>query len=459
MRIIPTLPVVPSGGFTRASTGSYFDRAGALQTAAVDTPRFDHDPVTHAAEGLLLEAAATNVLLNSAALSTQGCAVTAQPYVLSFYGTGSITLSGAASGVLVGTGAFPARVQLAFTATVGTLTLTVAGSALMAQLEASSTAQASSYIATTGAPATRAADVLTASYLTNVAVPTTTGSNPDPALAHNPATAYTVGNQVYLLSTRRRYQSRTAHTNKDPALALPNAPSADWADIGALNAYSAIDLYRNAPTCNAESVVLVFKLGRRSNSVGMAGVLGSTARVKVFEGTQLTFASASAMTYRETLTWYEYVHGEFKFRSKFARFNLPPITAGIVQVIVDRPGLEAMLGGTGLGMSEFVGKTLSQAEVDSLNFSRINRDAFGTADLVPSRSIPKFSVVVHVEKTRLGRVLRLRDELNAVPAFYYGLDDLSDPNAEALALLGIYRTFKPVLANNSASFQLDAEEI
>jgi hypothetical protein len=57
-----------SGGtFSRASIGTYFDSSGTLQTASSGTPRFDHDPVTHAPKGILIEEARTNVLLNSGA--------------------------------------------------------------------------------------------------------------------------------------------------------------------------------------------------------------------------------------------------------------------------------------------------------------------------------------------------------------------------------------------------------
>ena len=144
--------------FTRASIGTYFDVAGVLQTATANTPRWDYDPVTHVLRGLLIEEQRINVLLNSATLGTQSVAVTAQAYTLSFYGTGTVTLSGVSTaGPLVGTGAFPTRVALAFTPTAGTLTLTVTGSVLNAQLEAG--AFATSYIPTTAAAVTRSADV------------------------------------------------------------------------------------------------------------------------------------------------------------------------------------------------------------------------------------------------------------------------------------------------------------
>jgi hypothetical protein len=56
----------PSITFTRASDATYFDADGVLQTAANDTPRFDHDPATGASRGLLIEEARTNLLERSA---------------------------------------------------------------------------------------------------------------------------------------------------------------------------------------------------------------------------------------------------------------------------------------------------------------------------------------------------------------------------------------------------------
>ena len=148
-----TLP--PNVVFTRASTATYFDASGALQTAATNAPRWDYDPATLALRGVLMESGKTNLVLNSAALVTQGVAVTAQVYTLSFQGPGSVAMSGAFAGTLPGV-APPGRAAVTFTPAAGTLTLTVTGSVLNAQLEAGGFA--SSYIPTTGASATRAAE-------------------------------------------------------------------------------------------------------------------------------------------------------------------------------------------------------------------------------------------------------------------------------------------------------------
>ena len=55
----------PQITFTRASTATYFDATGTLQSAAIDTPRFDYDPATLAARGFLIEEQRTNLVLQS----------------------------------------------------------------------------------------------------------------------------------------------------------------------------------------------------------------------------------------------------------------------------------------------------------------------------------------------------------------------------------------------------------
>lgn len=55
--------------FTRASTATYFNSAGVMQTAAINVPRFDYNPSTLSARGLLMEEGRTNYAYSSGNLA------------------------------------------------------------------------------------------------------------------------------------------------------------------------------------------------------------------------------------------------------------------------------------------------------------------------------------------------------------------------------------------------------
>lgn len=61
---------LPAGAtFSRASIGTRYNASGVLVTETTNAPRFDHDPVTLAPLGLLIEPAATNLCLQSSDLT------------------------------------------------------------------------------------------------------------------------------------------------------------------------------------------------------------------------------------------------------------------------------------------------------------------------------------------------------------------------------------------------------
>lgn len=133
----------------RKTTATRINEYGVREVVSANKVRIDY---SNGKPCFLIEPQRTNLVYPSNIATTQVRAVTAVLHTLSFYGTGSVTLSGAFSGSLVGTSASN-RVSLTFTPTAGDLTLTVSGTVTDWQLEAGS--NATSYIPTVTGSVTR----------------------------------------------------------------------------------------------------------------------------------------------------------------------------------------------------------------------------------------------------------------------------------------------------------------
>lgn len=136
----------------RNTSATRIDENSNIVNVPANVARIDY---SNGSPAILVEPQRTNLVYPSDIATTQVIAVTAQVYTLSFYGTGTVTLSGAFSGSLAGTG-INNRVSLTFTPTAGNLTLTVSGSVTNWQLEAGS--NATSLIKTVSGSVTRNSD-------------------------------------------------------------------------------------------------------------------------------------------------------------------------------------------------------------------------------------------------------------------------------------------------------------
>jgi hypothetical protein len=117
----------------------------------------DHNPSTLAALGLRSEPQRTNLFLANLAPATQTIAVASgTTYTVSFYGTGSIVLSGAATHTMAG--AAGVRTQYSFTAGSTSLTATVSGLSATSYAQTEANPFATSPILTYGAAVTVPAD-------------------------------------------------------------------------------------------------------------------------------------------------------------------------------------------------------------------------------------------------------------------------------------------------------------
>jgi len=149
---------------TRSGPASYIGSDGQMKIAQVNEPRFDFDPVTLECKGLLCEVSRKNFVIQSAVGVSQGpIALTSGNYTLSFYGTGTVTLTGAASASITGSGAYPTRTTLLFTATTGNISVLVTGTVQYLQIESGTFATSWIPTGAFGSANTRAQDLIESS--------------------------------------------------------------------------------------------------------------------------------------------------------------------------------------------------------------------------------------------------------------------------------------------------------
>jgi len=110
--------------FTRSSTATFVGSNGLIQTAAIDAPRFDFDPVTLAPKGFLIETGRTNLLLYSAEFDNAGWSKTNSTITANATTAPDGTLTGdkhvPALAATIGVGASETRVFQSPSATSGT---------------------------------------------------------------------------------------------------------------------------------------------------------------------------------------------------------------------------------------------------------------------------------------------------------------------------------------------------
>lgn len=272
-------------------------------------------------------------------------------------------------------------------------------------------------------------------------------------------TTYALGDKVILTSTHKVYESvQAANTGNDPTSETGAVP-VWWLDLGFTNRWKMFDLFRNTQTTAATYIEVTVQPGVRIDSVALVGLAGDTATITMVSDSVVVYEKTVSLTIRQTSSWYDYFFESFGVLPAIAQFDLPPFTNATITVRIDGY-LGVACGSIVFGKSEYIGQVELQAVSDALNFSVVERDEFGNSTLVPRKSIPKTNQTVLAEKIDTNRLILLRNDLNAKPAVWSGLDDSTDNYFNALLILGYYRQFLISLEYPQHTLvQLELEEI
>ena len=288
----------------------------------------------------------------------------------------------------------------------------------------------------------------------------TTASEPAAGeTAWNSGTTYNQGDVVISTTTHRQYISlQGSNLNKDPTSA---ANAAWWSDNGPTNRWAMFDLERNTGTTMASPLTVVLTPGQRVDALGLVGVVADTVSITVTVSGSPVYSYTANLLNRLTVGWYTYFFGAFRYRSAAALFDIPPYSNPVITVTLTRASGSVTCGGLLIGKGVYMGRTLHDAVREGENFSKIERDDFGTlSTLSPRRTVPRVTTKLRCPKSLVPTILALIDTLNAVPALWSGLDDQDSGYFEPLLLLGVYKVLSIDMDQpEEALITLELEEI
>jgi hypothetical protein len=273
---------------------------------------------------------------------------------------------------------------------------------------------------------------------------------------------YALGATVISTTTHRVYESLQAANTGNPLPVPPETQTDWWIETGVTNRWASLDSARNTQSVGASPMVVVIAPGARINSVAVMGMEADTLRIEMINGGAVVYDKSFDLKLRRVRDGYEYCFKPFGLQPSVLQFDLPPFFAAQVRVTLTRATGSVKLGSVVVGNYIYLGAMQQGAENDALNFSTIDRDLYGTATLVPRRTLPVTTQTCIIEKQRVTDLLDARVRLNAVPAVWSGLDDLGSSDwFEAFLILGIYKRFS-INSQYSASHalvNLNLEEI
>jgi len=494
-----------SYAYSRASEATYYGSDGLLNTAAVDQLRLGYDPSDLSYIGAIIEGSATNLMTYSKDVShgewsapsvgflydslvanpdgTTGAhgidgtgpinrTITPGNYTYSVFvklksgsPSNNFRISGSVNsaewnlvtGALV-SGANPyAFIQklpngwwrVAVSGTFGSVVqmTTAAGQTAQfwlwgCQLEAeTSSAIPTSFIATIGSAATRAADIAgDPPLMLSTNIPETDYPEWDAGAT------YAVNDMVMISANHRNWKALASSTG-----VTPGSDPTKWLDAGATNAWRMFDMQVGADlqSFHGDTIETTVSLNEIVTSVCLFNIQGTSATVRML-------SEFGELVYEKTIdlpaliaspSWYEFYFGK-RQQIKSAMFlDLPPYSVSTITIIVTNEGDEARLGKAVIGRAVNLGFTEYQSSAGIVSYSVKETDSFGNSKIVPRRFVG--SMDLKVVLNRGGEDFAV-DQLSAardISSVYIGHKDY-----QCLIVLGFFNDFRVLFSTAASSY-------
>ena len=296
-----------------------------------------------------------------------------------------------------------------------------------ADLRASATID--SYIPTTSAAVTRAADVVTGSGLIYTDVPENDYAAWVGGTTYTALTDYVIRTTA---TTHKVYQCLVTHTAAATPEDNTTGVTPKWLEIGPTNRWGMFDRKVGTETTQATSMTYLLKPGR-ANSLGLLGIDADSVEVSLVANDEIVYAASIDLNSGNTVgDWYQYFYEPIYSTDAVAITNLldaalmdlPAYGDGVLCVRFLATAGDVTCGVLAVGLYAELGTTLYDPTIGIIDYSRKSVDAFGNYDITERTYSKRMSATLMVESTDVDNTARLLTQYRATPVVWVGADNL-----------------------------------
>lgn len=282
-----------------------------------------------------------------------------------------------------------------------------------------------SYIPTTSATESRAADVLGGAGLiySNVAE----DDYPD----YDAGSTYDAADRV--ISGHHIYESAVGSNVGNPV-----TDTDFWIDLGATNRWKMFDESVGSQTINADDVTIAFKTTGRADSVALLSLSATQARITITDtDNALIHDSTHSLTSTTGIdNWWSYFFEPYELLTDLVVTDLPPVANSTFLISLTRATGDVECGACILGLQKTFGTTALGARVGIQDYSVKTTDEFGNFTILERAYSKRANFTVLVDNAAVDGLVRLLAAYRATPAVYIGSETYS-----SAILYGFYRDF------------------
>lgn len=275
-------------------------------------------------------------------------------------------------------------------------------------------------------------------------------SNATDYAAHSMATAYAVGNRVLVESLQSNFECVVAHTGTAPTLGMVTP----WVRVGSTNAWKPFDGIVSSPSVGYTAAsqkldLMVYALRGmgRFTTVCVMSTDASRVRVQFSPDNGVTWTYNTVLSSVDTspvIDAWTYFFADLNVKRDFVFDGIDGYgtsSASLIYISVgnDASGTAVQVGEIVVGVGYEIGDCHAGVKMSLNDYSRKEKDAFGSLMLVPRAYSFAGGFEVEIPAARRNKIQALMVSLRATPSVYF--PSLTDAN-NGLVIYGFETSFE-----------------